>query len=295
MATSPAAEIHLTGTPGSTPANDMDDFASLPDVDKDLSLMIESSKTDDLSNALRTDTDAPRRKKKTRRGKKKRHIPPQDGSVNDGENAAGGASIAPPENKAAAGAAPSAEGVPKNDSEAAVPCKKQRLNRRQRRRRSGRQPAPILRPTEVPQAPLNSTSFIIDDHENSAFYIDFDASARRSPTGPSDGSQLESSTADDEDPEEAALAEAEEFSRKDFENVYRRAREEELAELARPELGECVRAREARVRELEAQLTLYDPEVWVTNLQNQLLHLQEENLMLVKTREALLKRHGLET
>ena len=292
MATSPAAEIHLTGTPGSTPANDMDDFASLPDDDKDLNLMIESSKTDDLSSALRTDTDAPRRKKKTRRGKKKqRHAPPPGGSVDAGGNDKGVAAEAAPVDKPAAGAAPA---VP-DEGERAVPSKKPRLNRRQRRRRSGRQPAPILRPTEVPRAPLNSTSFIIDDHENSAFYIDFDAAARRSPTGPSDGSMLESSTADDEDPEEAALAEAEEFSRKDFENVYRRAREEELAELERPELVECVRALEARVRELEAQLTLYDPEVWVTNLQNQLLHLQEENLMLVKTREALLKKHGIET
>ncbi|KAF0313269.1 hypothetical protein FJT64_001655 [Amphibalanus amphitrite] len=293
MATSPAAEIHLTGTPGSTPANDMDDFVSLPDDDKDLSLMIESSKTDDLSNALHTDPDAPRKKKKTRRGKKKqRHAPPPEGVVNVVEDNQDGAGIVRPEDSAAAGAAAPSQN---DDGEQAVPSKRQRLNRRQRRRRSGRLPAPILRPRDVPRAPLNSTSFIIDDHENSAFYIDFDAAARRSPTGPSDGSQLESSTADDEDAEEAALAEAEEFSRKDFENVYRRAREEELAELERPELVECVRALEARVRELEAQLTLYDPEVWVTNLQNQLLHLQEENLMLVKTREALMKKHGLET
>ena len=216
----------------------------------------------------------------------------EEGAGNAGEDDKGGANVARPVDAAPAGVAAPARD---DDGEQAVPCKKQRLNRRQRRRRSGRQPAPILRPRDVPRAPLNSTSFIIDDHENSAFYIDFDAAARRSPTGPSDGSQLESSTADDEDAEEAALAEAEEFSRKDFENVYRRAREEELAELERPELVECVRALETRVRELEAQLTLYDPEVWVTNLQNQLLHLQEENLMLVKTREALLKKHGLET
>lgn len=294
MATSPAAELHLTGTPGSTPANDMDDFVSLPDDDKDLSLLIESSKTGDL----RSDPDAPRKKKKTRRGKKKqRHAPPLDGSMDVVEQDKGGATDArPDEAVAGAAAAAAANAAPAtardDDAEHAVPCKKQRLNRRQRRRRSGRQPAPILRPTEVPRAPLNSTSFIIDDHENSLFYIDFDEVA---PAGPSDGSQLESSTAEDEDPEEAALAEAEEYSRKDFENVYRRAREEELSELERPELVECVRGLETRVRELEAQLRLYDPEVWVTNLQNQLLHLQEENLMLAKTREALLKKHGIET
>ncbi|XP_037068302.1 protein HEXIM2-like [Pollicipes pollicipes] len=287
MATSPAADVVVTGTPSSVPA-DGDDFLALdaPDEDKDFSLLIESSKTGDLSSALRCDTGAPTKRKKTRRGKKKQRHGPTDGGTSAGASGKDGATIARPGDEAVAAPAGDEQATP------AVPHKKPRLNRRQRRRRSGRQPAPILRPLEVPRAPLNSTSFIIDDHENSAFYIDFDAVARRTPNGPSDGgSQLESSTADDEDEEEAAY----QFSMKDFENVYRHAREEELSQLERPELVECVRSLETRVRELEAQLTLYDPEVWVTNLQNQLLHLQEENRLLNKTREALQKKYGNET
>merc|ERR1712071_739180 len=38
-------------------------------------------------------------------------------------------------------------------------------------RKQGRR---LLRPSKVPKAPQNSTQFIIDDHENSAYFIDFE-------------------------------------------------------------------------------------------------------------------------
>lgn len=150
----------------------------------------------------------------------------------------------------------------------------------------------ILRPLEVPKAPNNFTQFIMDDHENCNLYLSFE-SPRKVPSRRSTGASSSESSAGDEtaSPHYAYLGyqdidfeyespddlDTTEFFEKDFEIIYRRAREEEIMTLSRNDLIERFIDLESRAGHYEFMLTDKAGIPSVGKLQEELLQLQEEN------------------
>lgn len=97
----------------------------------------------------------------------------------------------------------------------------------------------LLRPAKVPKAPQNSTQFIIDDHENSAHFIDFEKGF----TSPGARDDVGWSP----------------YFVQDFENVYRTTREAHVIDWNHEVLVDKISSLEERVKTLEQQLSLCDP------------------------------------
>lgn len=167
----------------------------------------------------------------------------------------------------------------------------------------------LLRPLRVPMAPNNSTQFIIDDHEDCHLYQSFESPQVR-PTVDSQRCRHRTSSSDDDDEEEedeeadttspcywdidyeyespegdGGLTTAA-FLERDFETIYRRAREEELSSLARPELiSRLVALEQQLVSSVDATVMVTvggmrrrrEEDLLMTVCQEQLLRLQEEN------------------
>jgi len=136
-----------------------------------------------------------------------------------------------------------------------------------------------LRPVNVPKAPENSTQFIIDDHEDCNLYVSFEAEAvknykkRNIEVNLLTGSpQIYS--AENESSSELDMTT---FFEKDFELIYRRAKEEEMMALSRDELIAQVVGLERKALELDAKLKSTG---LLGRLQQQLLMLQEQNKRL---------------
>ncbi|XP_057378031.1 uncharacterized protein LOC130699998 [Daphnia carinata] len=115
----------------------------------------------------------------------------------------------------------------------------------------------LLRPAKVPKAPQNSTQFIIDDHENSAYFIDFDKGF--TPPGARDDVGWSP------------------YFQQDFENVYRTTREAETIDWTQEDLVEKISSLEERVKNLEQQLSMCDSNVYMSQLQHRIVCMQDKN------------------
>lgn len=115
----------------------------------------------------------------------------------------------------------------------------------------------LLRPAKVPKAPQNSTQFIIDDHENSAFFIDFDKGF--TPPGGRDDVGWSP------------------YFQQDFENVYRTTREAETIEWTHEDLVEKISSLEERMKNLEQQLSMCSSNVYMSQLQHRIVCMPDEN------------------
>lgn len=136
---------------------------------------------------------------------------------------------------------------------------------------------PSLRPVIVPKAPENSTQFLIDDHEDSTQFFNFEDSYK-SPTwcGPMDDpdAYFPADCNEDED------AFSQMYYMRDFESEYQSAREEVLLDWSRERLFEEIQKLERKARTYEELLSMQDPYKTLASLQEQLIHLQEENRQL---------------
>ncbi len=121
-----------------------------------------------------------------------------------------------------------------------------------------------LRPTNGPllNAPRNSTQFIMDDHQDPA-----------APAPAGEGDFVE-------------------YSERDFQWAYERARQEKVAEWDRRRLCQEMAALERRHRELADRLARADPEVYVRRLQAELVNLRETNRRLVRERADLMEEEA---
>lgn len=142
-----------------------------------------------------------------------------------------------------------------------------------------RPPQPSLRPVIVPKAPENSTQFLIDDHEDSTQFLNFEETYK-SPTwcGPMDDPDAYFPADDDDDETFKCM-----HYMRDFESEYQSAREEVLLDWPREMLFEEIQKLESKARNLEELLNMRDPYKYLANLQEQLIRLQEENRRLHAT------------
>lgn len=115
----------------------------------------------------------------------------------------------------------------------------------------------LLRPSKVPKAPQNSTQFIIDDHENSAYFIDFDKGF----TSPGTREEVGWSP----------------YFQQDFENVYRTTKEAEAIDWTHDVLVERITSLEERVKTLEQQLGLCDPSMYMSQVQHRIVCMQDDS------------------
>lgn len=116
----------------------------------------------------------------------------------------------------------------------------------------------LLRPAKVPKAPQNSTQFIIDDHENSAYFLDFEKGF----TSPG--------TRDD-------IPGWSPYFQQDFENVYRTTREATTIDWTHEVLVEKISSLEERVKTLEQQLSMCDPNVYMSQMQHRIVCMPDQN------------------
>jgi len=123
----------------------------------------------------------------------------------------------------------------------------------------------LLRPAKVPKAPQNSTQFIIDDHENSAYFIDFEKGF----TSPG--------TRDD-------IPGWSPYFQQDFENVYRTTREAETIDWTHDVLVEKISSLEERVKTLEQQLSVCDPNLYMSQMQHRIVCMQDQNRQIKEFR-----------
>jgi len=139
-----------------------------------------------------------------------------------------------------------------------------------------------LRPSTNPllKAPKNSTQFIIDDHENSNLFWDFnrvketeDKVANEASNFHVDGYLLEQAEQTNLDEEHFMI----EYEEKDFESVYKNAHHEEVNSWDESKIVEQLSASEARHKQLMNLLSQIDPMSYLEKLQKELLVLQEEN------------------
>jgi len=162
-----------------------------------------------------------------------------------------------------------------------------------------------LRPTNNPliNAPKNSTQFIIDDHENSNLFWNFEGPlqmgdeeggneevvARPIAAAPPGTQQRERYSPDDE-------SFWTRYSERDFENVYETAHQEEIFGWERERIVREIASMEVRQKQLIEMLAAVDPVVYLEKLQQELLSLQEVNreLKLVNISEKLHRQERME-
>ncbi|XP_069193783.1 uncharacterized protein [Procambarus clarkii] len=158
-------------------------------------------------------------------------------------------------------------------------------------------PTPILRPlgAQVPRAPENSTQFIMDDHENSALFVDFDnfSTPHWEQEPPVSGDEDDTGSAT---PTHALTRDWFPFNAADFETAYQSAREDRLMSGSRSDLRTAIVALEARAAVLTDALSA-SPSRLLFTLQAQLLQLQEENAVLRQrlARQELKQQQSLES
>lgn len=138
-------------------------------------------------------------------------------------------------------------------------------------------PQPSLRPVIVPKAPENSTQFLIDDHEDSTQFLNFEDSYK-SPAwcGPMDDADAYFPTDCDDDKDAFSHM----YYMRDFESEYQSAREEVLLDWSREMLFDEIQKLEQKAQSLEELLNMRDPYKYLSSLQEKLIHLQEENRRL---------------
>jgi len=161
-----------------------------------------------------------------------------------------------------------------------------------------------LRPTNNPliNAPKNSTQFIIDDHENSNLFWNFEGPlmgdgegsneevlARPVSVEPAGTQSRERYSPDDE-------SFWTRYSERDFENVYETAHQEEIFGWERERIVREIASMEVRQKQLIEMLAAVDPVVYLEKLQQELLSLQEVNreLKLVNISEKLHRQERME-
>lgn len=138
----------------------------------------------------------------------------------------------------------------------------------------------ILRPNKCPDAPKNSTQFIIDDHEGD----EEDTVILRIPQGPN---TIENSGQYNETLKESSGEEFQpspdddtfwaDYLERDFQNVYESAHREDVANWDKSKLIEEITKLEKRHRELVNQLSRVDPEVYLRHLHSRVVSKQQRN------------------
>ena len=156
---------------------------------------------------------------------------------------------------------------------------------------SKKQKKVFLRPSKNPllNAPKNSTQFIMDDHENSNLFWNFDTNREVSKD------DVESVGEESNDAMEAAIAGGDDDSfwsaylERDFESVYETAHQEEIYSWNRTRIIDEISTLEKRQKQLIEMLSQIDPMIYLQKLQHELLSLQEQNrqLKLVNVAERL--------
>lgn len=148
----------------------------------------------------------------------------------------------------------------------------------------------IIRPVDVPKAPLNSTQFIMDDHDDCKFYMSFETP---NPYGDLDF-PLDREAGDIIEPigEDAAYIDIDyqyespqdfdnsAYYDKEFELSYKNNRFEELMRLSRADLIKKLQAYESRLKDISEDLVKENPSPVLEKLQAELLELQEKNSFL---------------
>ena len=156
-----------------------------------------------------------------------------------------------------------------------------------------------LRPSNNPllKAPKNSTQFIIDDHENSNLFWNFNLQRSEALTDCKVmvGNELESggeesndgclrvdeevrSDADKVSPDDDSFWTA--YSERDFESVYESAHQEEIYSWNRARILEEIAVLEKKQKKLIEMLSQIDPLIYLEKLQKELVALQEQNRQL---------------
>jgi len=173
-----------------------------------------------------------------------------------------------------------------------------------------------LRPSNNPllKAPKNSTQFIIDDHENSNLFWNFDSHAEDDSTkdgtengdieegGGDEGSETVENQVKDGQPRQNqgmavmpgqffGLSDCDRFSpdddnfwaaysERDFESVYETAHQEEVYSWERGKIIDEISVLEIKQKQLINMLSQIDPLIYLQKLQHELLELQEQNRQL---------------
>lgn len=127
-------------------------------------------------------------------------------------------------------------------------------------KRDTHRPPPVLRPagSQVPRAPENSTQFIMDNHENSNLFYNFDSN---------------------QDAYNDYKTAADVSAGNDFENAYRSAHEENLLVSNTDHLKSAIVSLESKCVKLKSIIAAR-PSVLLDHLQSVLINLQEENKRL---------------
>lgn len=132
---------------------------------------------------------------------------------------------------------------------------------------------PVLRPagSQVPRAPENSTQFIMDNHENSNLFYNFDSNKETSK----------------EEEETKTPTTSNKFAVNDFEKAYRSAHEESLMNTNVDALKSSIVNLESRCANAQHAIASR-PSVLLDSLQSLLIELQEENRHLRQENHQLL-------
>ena len=148
-----------------------------------------------------------------------------------------------------------------------------------------------LRPSNNPllKAPKNSTQFIIDDHENSNLFWNFNLQrseelseckvlAPELESGGEESNEEELRTEDKVSPDDDSFWTA--YSERDFESVYESAHQEEIYSWNRARILEEIAVLETKQKKLIEMLSQIDPLIYLEKLQKELVALQEQNRKL---------------
>jgi len=160
-----------------------------------------------------------------------------------------------------------------------------------------------LRPTNpLLNAPRNSTQFIIDDHENSNLFWNFEAQPAPIDqqqrglvlAGAGGGSGRPGMDSERYSPDDESFWT--QYSERDFEDVYETAHQEEILGWEKERIVREIATMERRQKQLIELLAAVDPIVYLEKLQGELLSLQEVNrqLKLVNIAEKLHRQERLE-
>merc|ERR1711963_875399 len=142
----------------------------------------------------------------------------------------------------------------------------------------------FLRPSNNPilKAPKNSTQFIIDDHENSNLFWNFDSNRMDEQSKEDCIGDVRNDINDDDVYDGLDIGDEDDmigydYYEKDFECAYEKAHQEEICSWNRTRIIEEISTLEKRQKQLIEMLSQIDPLIYLQKLQNELLALQEQN------------------
>jgi len=147
----------------------------------------------------------------------------------------------------------------------------------------------FLRPTAsnnpILKAPKNSTQFIIDDHENSNLFWNFDSNRMDAQSKEDCIGDVSNDINDDYVYDGLDIGDEDDmigydYYEKDFECAYEKAHQEEICSWNRTRIIEEISTLEKRQKQLIEMLSQIDPLIYLQKLQNELLALQEQNRQL---------------